>query len=637
MRLPFRKKDKESKDFKPPKSAGLSPPEYGLCPRPDGIILQSTPTYRSSELLSQLPGNVLERIFQLVAPHTMDETYETCENSANESGCSLCDLRDLANCTKVCKRWRPSAHKVLYHSVRIDAVHFCALEAVLAEKRKKVSRFDKNGIPENVAQTRLQLFRRTVREDPAGIGKLVTFLKVPYMLRESSHSELAQTLAVLPNLQYVDLPEGVFSDDPSFTTLRLEAQSRCPNIRKMTYLEGSENSFKSLAYGRVWPRLEVLEITGLQLEPIVVRHVLSSLLHLRALKITDTHSLSDEVLSASADLPPLPALEEIVFKNTPRLTVSGLTDYLSWQETQDSLKVLTLKETGVPVSAIEDVLEMAASLQTLAIQAKVTEPFQNPGAARPLTSQSLETLSYEITSVESTGPYAGLADGHYAYLAHSIHADGLPKLRRLFVYDGHFPEMLQKMPAHNNTVSFKEGRMWSPASPNPNRSPRMNKSSPRMTPVTPGIATFSPPSPPKFTPNSPPLLRPISKVPPTNRFSSTNPWHPPSLPSPTEPHMLEIFCKSEDHQSWNFARVDPFKAQRQIQSSSRKRMSSYGLGPDVAGQDWDAAGTRRSVLIGSGAGGYLNVSDFGGPPDKGNNSAFPNPRHTRLEGREMWS
>lgn len=111
MRLPFRRREKSPKEGK--MAMGVNPPEYGLCPRPDGLILKSTPTYLSSQLLAALPATVMQRIFSYVAPHTQDESYETCENSSIDSGCSLCDLRDLSNCTKVSKAWRPNALKVL--------------------------------------------------------------------------------------------------------------------------------------------------------------------------------------------------------------------------------------------------------------------------------------------------------------------------------------------------------------------------------------------------------------------------------------------------------------------------------------------------------------------------------------------
>ena len=66
-------------------------------------------TRRSAALLADLPAPVLGRIFAFVCPHSRDESYDTCEESAIEDTCMLCDLRDLAHCVAVCKRWRREA------------------------------------------------------------------------------------------------------------------------------------------------------------------------------------------------------------------------------------------------------------------------------------------------------------------------------------------------------------------------------------------------------------------------------------------------------------------------------------------------------------------------------------------------
>ncbi|EQL02023.1 F-box domain protein [Ophiocordyceps sinensis CO18] len=391
MRLPFRKKEKKKSDATRPYPPDLLRPlgasRSPLCP----------PTRLSARLLAQCPPAVLQRIFAYICPHSRDESYETCEESASDAGCMLCDLRDLSHCAQVSRAWRVSAITVMYHSVRIDPVHYCKLEAYLAEKRKKTSRFDRNGIPEDPALARLRLFRRTVRDDPTRIGKLVQFLKTPYMIRESCHVELAQTIAVLPNLQHVDLPEGMFSDEPNYATLRLEVQARCPNLRKMTYVRGSERSFSMLASGQVWPYLEVLELDRLDVDPLVLRAVLASLTRLRALKVTETPSFSDEVMASDDGLPPLPALAELVLKDAPRMTTAGLVEYLSWYETQRALKVLTVKDTGVQPARLQEILSMAPALRTLAIQAKVSEPFPNIEDPLPLASTQLRTLRFEMS------------------------------------------------------------------------------------------------------------------------------------------------------------------------------------------------------------------------------------------------
>ncbi|KAM5342502.1 hypothetical protein ACJ41O_013468 [Fusarium nematophilum] len=595
MRNPFRRRNKKDKvanggsqgpdmaipvEFRPP-GAGRPP----LFP----------PTRGSAYLLAHLPPRVLERIFAFVCPHARDESYETCEGSAStsDSVCMLCDLRDLAHCVQVCRAWRASAVKVLYHSVRIDPVHYCRLEGWLAERRKKTSRFDRNGVPEDPAQARLRLLRRTVRDDPTRLGKLVQYLKMPYMLRESSQVELAQTIAVLPNLRYVDLPEGMFCDDPSFATLRLEVQARCPNLRKMTYVGGSERSFAMLASGQVWPRIEVLELNNLNIDPMTIRAVIGSLTNLQALKVSETPGLTDEVLSSADGMANLPPLKELVLKDTPRVTLKGLIEYLAWQETQQALTVLTLKDTSVHPASLQEILTMASSLKTLAIQAKVVDQFPSSSKVRPLASRSLETLRFEISGT-SSGPFSSITTGYYTYLASSILGGGFPRLRRLYVHDETFPDQLQGLPPPN--AAFAGGHVRSSSNSSSKSTPGFN-----LSPASASLAPFAPPR------------RPVSNVPVSNkRFSSNNPFaaRGPSSPPPT--HTLEVFTKSDEFGKWNFARVDPF---RSAAAPPRRPISSYGLAADVTGSGWDRGDARRSVMVGNGAGGFLAVPGHGGDDD----------------------
>lgn len=478
-----------------------------------------------------------------------------------------------------------------YHSVRIDPVHYCQREAWLAERRKKTSRFDRNGVVEDPAQARLRLFRRTVRDDPTRIGKTVQSLKLPYMIRESSQVELAQTIAVLPNLHYVDLPEGMFSDEPNYSTLRLEVQARCPNIRKMTYFGGSEHSFSALASGRVWTNIEVLDLKKMNVDPMTMRAVLGALTSLRALKVSETESFSDEILVSGDGMVAVPALEELVLKDTPNVTSAGLVDYLAWQETQQALKVLTLKDTGTQVINLQDILIMATSLEVLAFQSTVIEPFPAAAGIPLLASGSLKTLRYEIAGRSQA--WAGITSGYNTYLASSILADGLPSLRRLYVHDETLPDQIQGLPPPN--AAFAGGHIRS-ASHGAQHAP---KPSFHLTPASANTT----PAPPSLAPR-----RPVSRVPPTNRFSSNNPFaarlESSTSPPPT-PHTLEIFTKSDDFGKWNFARIT---TSRSLASPSPRRpVSSYGLATDVAGQGWDHGDARRSVVVGNGAAGFLAV------------------------------
>lgn len=404
------------------------------------------------------------------------------------------------------------------------------------------------------------------------------------MLREYCHSELAQIIAVLPSLKYIDLPEGMFSDEPNYATLRLEVQARCPNLRKMTYVKGSERSLSTLATGRLWQHLEVLELKGINVDPMTLRAVLGSLTQLRALKISKTESFSDEVLT-SVDGPAMPPLEELVLKDTPRLTAAGLADYLSWFETQQSLKVLTLKDTGVQPPMLQEVLALAPALRTLAIQVKISEAFPYAANITNVASNTLETLRYEISGITDKEPYASMKAGYYTYLASSILSGGLPKLRRLYVHDDTFPDQLSMLPPPN--AAFAGGHMRTPSNSS-------NRQVPALRLAATNVNTTSSSNPPH-------RLATNVAAPRAHRFSSNNPFAR-NAPAQAPTHTLEIFTKSDEFGKWNFSRVDPLPG---ATPRLRRPASSYGLAADVAGQGWDRGEARRSIMVGNGAGGFL--------------------------------
>ncbi|KAL2269743.1 hypothetical protein VTJ83DRAFT_1927 [Remersonia thermophila] len=428
--------------------------------------LHTVPTRRSAELLARLPSAVFERIFTFVCPHARDESYATCEQSAVEDACMLCSLRDLAHCVAVCRQWRAEAVKLLYHSIRIDSVHYCELEAILADRRKRRSFFDRNGEPEDSARARLKLLCRTLREDPVRRGRLVHFLKMPYMLRESCQADLARTIAVTPNLRYVDLPEGLFADDPAFMTLRLEVQARCLELRKMTYTTGSEPSLQALATGRVWPKLEVLELIRIDMEPAMMRHVLGCLVNLRALKISHATSWTDESLAWNDLLPPFPALEELILTDVPNVTAEGLKAWLSaLPEARKNLRVLTLNSTGVHTRALPELLAYAPSLKHLSVTGTVTSALPTAGAQAvpPLASASLESLLFEISPSPQVPKYASVVDSYYHYLASSLLSGALPNLRAVYVRYPSFPDLLL-LGLPPPAPAFAEGKVARPSS-----------------------------------------------------------------------------------------------------------------------------------------------------------------------------
>ena len=180
------------------------------------------PPRSGRDCTQRLPPKVLENIFTFVCPHTRDQSYLPSEESQIGDGCMLCDLRDISKCAQVNRQWYASAQRLLYGSVRIDAVHYCELEEQLAEKRKKAGKHfrSKSSVePVDVPNIRLQMLCKTVREQ-SSLANLVTFLKLPYMTRETAKGDLARTVSALPNLRYVDLPDGFYTGDPSCLALR---------------------------------------------------------------------------------------------------------------------------------------------------------------------------------------------------------------------------------------------------------------------------------------------------------------------------------------------------------------------------------------------------------------------------------
>ncbi|KAF5870929.1 putative f-box domain protein [Botrytis fragariae] len=554
-------------------------------------------------IINKLPDKVLERIFILVCPHSQDETYETCEQSSLDDCCPLCDTRDLAHCAQVSRKWRNVAIGVLYHSVRIDAVHFCELEEILSEKRKHKGRFNRNAEPEETPNVRLQLLCRTIRDNRM-LGELVEFLKTPYMTRGACKADLARSVAVCPNMRYLDLPEGIFSDDPSCHTLKLEIQARCPDLRKMTYMTGSERSLEQLAGGKIWKKLEVLEFTRLDMDPTIIRRALGSLTGLRALKVTDTKTFNDEVFQHSDYLPPFPAFTELVFENTPNVTAIGLEAYLFRSDTQEKLTNLSLTETGIHPSTLHKITDNAPRLTFLSIVESVHASFTALHNIPPLSSMSLQTLHYEITSASSAITFKSVVQSHYSYLTTSLISNRLPALRALYVRDSEFPESLIG-----------------------------------LAPPAPAYASdpdnFVPPNPFDRSSNAPSAMF-------NNRFSSNNPFAAQASLSPAMPagmglkQELEVYTKGLDEMEWNFAKVQPPTAPgRRGSATTARPISSYGLG-DSMGKAWAPGhGARRSVIVGNGFGGFLAVP--ADDPPRPSSSAGEKKRHSRKNSsQDLW-
>ncbi|KAF7713993.1 Uncharacterized protein PECH_006149 [Penicillium ucsense] len=420
---------------RPRRSAGAAT-EYHTPPR----STRRDPGYDPTK---QLPRPVLAYIFTLVCPHTLDDSYDTSEESTSD-GCMLCDMRDLAHCAQVCKRWYLEARALLYTNVRIDPVHYCELEFELAAKRKRPSFFDRHGDPIDAPQVRMELFMRTVRE-AQGLGNMVLSLRMPYMTREANKSIIARTISVLPNLRFVDLPSGLFNDEPSCTALKQELMARCPNIRRMSYCHGSEGSFARLPGSQLWLNLEKLHLSGLQVEASILRDGLASFPRLHDLTLEDLPWLDDSAFAYNDSLPPWPALSQLVLRDTPNVTASGLATMLSVPIVRKTLRSLTLASTGILPSTLHRILPVAPQLHSLSIVQEATRSFPTEQVP-PLLSKSLRLLHYEITSEVGANGLPSMARSYYSYLISSLMAHGLPALRDLYVRDAQFPDTLLLAP-----------------------------------------------------------------------------------------------------------------------------------------------------------------------------------------------
>jgi len=390
---------------------------------------------------------------------------------------------------------------------------------------------------------------------------------------------MARTVAVTPNLRYIDLPEGIFQDDVSCNTLKQEIQGRCPDLRKMTYMRGSERSLELLAGGRLWRNLEVLELSKLTIDSTILRHALGSLPNLHALKVTDM-VFHDQFLEHNDRLPPFPPLKEMIFKNVSNITADGISNYLFRSVTQDALETLSLENTGVHPYTLQQILSTAPNLKHLTIIDTVSTSFPVGNNIQPLSSASLETLHYEVSSSTEPNIYTGTIDGYYAYLTSSLISNLLPSLHELYVRNPDFPETLVDLaPPAPAFVSDPDNFVPGPKSPASLRSPN------------------------SFMPN--------------NRFSSNNPFAPSlnntATASPGLKKPLVVYSKGLDEEEWNFSRVKPAAQHGRRGSASAPRpVSSYGLGSGLA-SPWTTKGARQSVIVGNGFGGFLAIPAEDGP------------------------
>lgn len=327
--------------------------------------------------------------------------------------------------------------------MRIDTVHYCHREAGLAAKRKRRSFIGRNG--DNPPHERLSFFSRSVRGNQY-LACQVQYLKIPYMTREVCQAEIARTVSVLPNLRYVDLPDGFYHDDPSSNTLKQELQARCGDIRQMKYAGGAEESFQMLAQKKQWPNLESLDINQMAIDPVNLADVVASLKSLRHIKFTGLHSLDNRMFD-SMRIDPFPPLAVLELRDTPNISTDGLLAYLSYPEAKQALKSLTLAHTGALLSDLFQILAAAPSLIQLHIAETVSRASPQ---SQTLVSCSLRNLHYEITSANSSPRgLSSPSDGYYTCLSSSVLSGSLPSLTDLYALSTSLPTMLLPPPQPN--------------------------------------------------------------------------------------------------------------------------------------------------------------------------------------------
>lgn len=78
---------------------------------------------------------------------------------------------------------------------------------------------------------------------------------------------------------------------------------------------------------------------------------------------------------------------------------------------------------------------------------------------------------------------------------------------------------------------------------------------------------------------------------------------------------LEVYSKGLDEMEWNFSKVAPPAAPgRRGSATAARPISSYGLANPEATGKWMGHGSRKSVVVGNGFGGFLAIPQDGGRP-----------------------
>ena len=257
-------------------------------------------------------------------------------------------------------------------------------------------------------------------------------------------SDIARTVSVLRNVLYIDLPDGVYRDEPSAHPLKQEVE-RCTSLGYMKYVGGAENSFQSLAHSRHWRHLKALELSHLEVDSSTILEVRGTLEALRELKLTNLAILDDSIFGPSIN-GSLPPLAKLTLQDIPNISADGLIAYLSQREAKENLTSLSIANTGVSPAELHRILASSPYLTTLEIVESVSRAL--PSSALPfLASRSLRTLHYEISNANSS-PHClkNASDSYYSYLASSILSGSLPSLSNLYALSTTLPILLVPPP-----------------------------------------------------------------------------------------------------------------------------------------------------------------------------------------------
>ncbi|KAI9712582.1 MAG: hypothetical protein M1828_001683 [Chrysothrix sp. TS-e1954] len=410
--------------------------------------------YNGRDHTSKLPLILLYRVFTFVCPHAEDDSYQSHEESLGRTSCPSCDLKNLVCCSLVNHTWKKATCELLYHTIRIDPVHYCPYGLVLSDQRKR-----RHINPAQVPIRRLERLESTLRSS-AKLASRIQLVKLSFTTRETAGAVLTRLVSLLANVRYVDLPEGFYKADQATAVLRHEMQARCPNVRKMTYMTGAEHMFEKHAHDAVWSNLEVMEIRGLNISASAFRTVMGAFSALRELIISNVKSLDDSAFETSSSLPGLPLIRKLVLEDMPLVSSAGLIALLSRPPAQAALSRLTLVNTNVEIESVHAVLARGGNLEHLSIS-QSAKGSTRLHATPPLSSRNLKTLAWEITAPESDSPSMGdriqSTDPYYSYLGSSLQAQTMPGLRKVYVRDSRFPQTLVSGPRSASSDQTIEG------------------------------------------------------------------------------------------------------------------------------------------------------------------------------------